>query len=212
MKKLIVSATKEEVNLILEENNFSENPDIKNLYESDENDIFISGIGAPYTIFNLTQLLSTKKYAQVINMGIAGAYNNKINIGDVVAVEQDIFADIGIDNNGQFNTLTEEDISMKSTYPNYNWYKSSIDLPFKKAKGLTVNTVSGSEEKIKKLTTKFNADTESMEGVAVFYICNRLNIPVGQVRAISNYVEPRNKENWEIKKAFRALADAYKTL
>ena len=212
MKTLIVSATKEEINLILQENNFTESQDIKNLYEGNGIDIYVSGIGAPYTIFNLTQLLNKIEYAQVINIGIAGAYNRSINIGDVVAVEQDIFADIGIDNNGEFNTLGEEQISMNNAYPNYNWYKSSIDLPYRKVIGLTVNTVSGSEEKIEKLTSKFNADTESMEGVAVLYVCNRLNIPVAQIRAISNYVEPRNRDNWEITKAFIALAEFYKTL
>ena len=44
-----------------------------------------------------------------------------------------------------------------------------------------------------------------MEGAAVFYACKMNNVPCLQVRAISNYVEPRNKENWQINLAINNL-------
>jgi nucleoside phosphorylase len=94
MKKLIVCATKEEARLIFAEHNFVESKEIKNLFESDRTDFLICGIGAPYTIFNLTQLLNKRQYKLVVNVGIAGAFNRNIKIGDVVAIEQDIFADM----------------------------------------------------------------------------------------------------------------------
>jgi futalosine hydrolase len=46
-----------------------------------------------------------------------------------------------------------------------------------------------------------------MEGAAVYFVCNEMNIPVIQIRAISNYIEPRNKSNWDIKKAIKSLEE-----
>jgi futalosine hydrolase len=44
-----------------------------------------------------------------------------------------------------------------------------------------------------------------MEGAAVLYVAEMLDIPAIQIRSISNYVEPRNRENWKIKEAIENL-------
>lgn len=203
MKKLIVSATELEVNKLLSEKNFIKSTEINNLFETKDIDIFISGIGSAFTIFNLTQLLQNKVYEAVINIGIAGAYTKKLELGELVVVKQDIFADLGIDDNGVFKTLEEEDISKQENL--WKLTEEKLEFPYKKVNAITLNTASGSNERIKLWVEKFNPDIETMEGAAVYFVCNKLNIPTIQIRAISNYVEPRNKENWNIKEALNAL-------
>ena len=44
-----------------------------------------------------------------------------------------------------------------------------------------------------------------MEGAAVFKVCNEFSVPCIQIRAISNNVEKRNKENWNMPLAIRNL-------
>jgi futalosine hydrolase len=44
-----------------------------------------------------------------------------------------------------------------------------------------------------------------MEGAAFFYACEEANVAALQVRAISNYVEKRNKENWNMPLAVKNL-------
>jgi len=44
-----------------------------------------------------------------------------------------------------------------------------------------------------------------MEGAAVLYCCEQLGIPCLQIRSVSNYVEPRNRNNWEIALAISNL-------
>src|SRR5690606_23292382 len=46
---------------------------------------------------------------------------------------------------------------------------------------------------------------ESMEGAAVFYACAQEELPCIQVRAISNYVEQRDKSSWKIDLAITNL-------
>jgi futalosine hydrolase len=63
---------------------------------------------------------------------------------------------------------------------------------------LSVNLASGSLKTIEQRTIKYQADIESMEGASLHYACLTSSIPFVQFRGISNYVEPRNKENWNI--------------
>ena len=71
--------------------------------------------------------------------------------------------------------------------------------------GLTVNTVSGSERTIKLRNEKYHCDIESMEGAAFHYVCLREKVCFAQVRAISNYVTPRDKASWNMKAAITNL-------
>ena len=203
MKKLIVSATKQEVNLLLSKGFFEESKDISGLFTSESLDVLISGIGSVFTCFYLTNLLNKIKYDLVINVGIAGSYNKEIKLSELVLVKQDIFADLGIDDNGVFKTFEEEAVFEQENI--FSATKNIIELPYKKLNAITVNTASGSNEKIEVWKQKFNPDIESMEGAAVFLVCNRLDVPVIQVRAISNYVEPRDKSKWKINEAFLAI-------
>ena len=57
---------------------------------------------------------------------------------------------------------------------------------------------------------KYNPDIETMEGATFFYICSRENIPFLALRAISNRVEPRNKEKWNIQLALDNLSEKLK--
>jgi futalosine hydrolase len=46
-----------------------------------------------------------------------------------------------------------------------------------------------------------------MEGAAVFYACEQEGMPCAQIRAISNYVERRNKASWQVDLALKNLND-----
>jgi futalosine hydrolase len=44
-----------------------------------------------------------------------------------------------------------------------------------------------------------------MEGAAFFYACREAGVPCLQIRAVSNYVEKRNRDNWHIGLAIKNL-------
>ena len=82
-------------------------------------------------------------------------------------------------------------------------FHQQIKLP--KATSITVNKVHGNEKTIKIISEKYNADTENMEGLAFYYVLKLINKPGIEIRAISNYVEKRNKDNWNIKDSIENL-------
>jgi futalosine hydrolase len=68
-----------------------------------------------------------------------------------------------------------------------------------------VNKVHGNEKTIQIIQKKYNADTENMEGLAFYYVLKLLKKPGIEIRSVSNYVEKRNKENWDLKNAILNL-------
>ena len=201
MKTLIVSATYNEVSILI--NKFLLKRETDNFYISKNFNVLITGIGSAFTIYNLTEHLNNYNYNLIINVGIAGTFNKKISIGDIVSVKSDCFADIGIDDNGSFYTL--EEVGLISNKLKIIFASYSITKDMSQVKAITVNTASGSINKINNLVNKFNPDIETMEGASVAFVANNKYIPVIQIRAISNYVEPRNKVNWDINLAINNL-------
>ena len=75
-----------------------------------------------------------------------------------------------------------------------------------KARGITVNKGHGSAASIQTLMAKYpDAQVESMEGAAFFWGALHAGIPFMEIRAISNAVEPRNRDNWNIPLALNNL-------
>ncbi|MFI5451690.1 futalosine hydrolase [Pedobacter sp. UC225_61] len=196
MKLLVVAATKAELGKVFEHFNL---PD-KNFVQQDKFDILITGVGMTATAFALGRHLNSI-YNLVVNVGIAGSFDKNIPLGSLLNINTDTFSELGAENHDEFITIDELGFgnnTFKATY-------QIVDLPI--AKGITVNKVHGNANSIAKIEQKFNPQTESMEGAVVFYGCNTLQIPCAQVRSISNYVEPRNKENWQMGLAIKNLND-----
>jgi len=159
--------------------------------------VLITGVGMVNTAINLTKELIKSDYDLVINMGIAGSFSDDVKTGDVVEVVEDTFSEIGFENGDKFSEFT--DFRIKTSYS----VKSKTNL--RKAKGITINTAHGKEDSITEIVNRINSDIETMEGASVFKVCEELDVSCMQIRAISNNVEIRNKDNWDIDLAIRNL-------
>ncbi len=206
---LIVAATPLEVKPIIPSLNtkFGEITSLSNVSTGNV-DLLVSGIGGVPMAFHLTKALLSRDYAHVINIGIAGSFSKDIGIGEVVVVDSDTFADYGIDDNGLFKNLFQIKLSNPNEKPFdngwLNWSHNeefTFAKEFKRVKAITVETSSGSDDRIANVITQYNPEIETMEGAAVFYSCLQLEIPFICLRGISNYVEPRKIGNWNIEVA-----------
>ena len=167
----------------------------------DDLTLMISGVGCPLTIFHLTRLLTNNSFDRIIQVGVAGSYKPDLEPGTLVEVGRDCFADLGIDDRGRFSSVFDSGLSD----PDHDPFSQGLLInPQQNVTGLqmvraiTVNTAAGSSELIGQRISGFNPDIESMEGAAVFFVGFQFNIPVLQVRSISNFVEPRNRDSWEM--------------
>jgi futalosine hydrolase len=175
--------------------------------------ILITGVGLTHTAYALGRVLGTDEWNLIINAGIAGAINRALSIGEVVQVTQEQFADQGVEEaDGSFTNLHELGLIAPDQPP----YKDGVLVNERSAtyqflkgvKGVSVNKVHGSEPSIKALVANFpEAEIESMEGAAFFYACLHHSASFLEIRSISNYVEARNRDNWNLPLAIKNLND-----
>ncbi|MGN6342380.1 MAG: futalosine hydrolase [Ginsengibacter sp.] len=196
MKVLIVAATEFEIKPLIEAQKTVE--------------ILKTGIGSSATIYHLTKKLLTSHYDLVIQAGIAGMFAGKFTLGAVVAVKEDAFADVGIEEKDELRTLFEYGFLDKNEFPfsdgklvNPSVILEKIPLPA--ATAITVNMVSDNFVHNENFRQKYHADIESMEGAAFHYVCLQQKIRFLQVRSISNVVGERDKSRWAVDSAIRNL-------
>ncbi|MFQ3579417.1 MAG: futalosine hydrolase [Bacteroidales bacterium] len=176
-------------------------------------EFLITGVGTPFTMYRLLSHLQNSKPQLVINIGIAGAYSKDLKIGHVYLVQSDSFADLGIETQDNFIHLsetkmwTEHDIFNKNKIICENSYFEHFSKYYQTINALTFNTCHGNQTSINQLLKNYSADIETMEGAAIAYICKKQKIPYLQIRSISNYVEQRDVNKWNIPLAIENLTN-----
>jgi futalosine hydrolase len=213
LKILIVSATPFEVEPLRQylQENFWPHSNSHFQKEDLEVHLLVAGVGMTLTAFNLASLFAKQNFDLAINAGIAGAFKGRsLEIGDVVNVTSERFADLGVEEaDGSFTDVHELGLVDSNAAPFVDGQlrnPSADGFDFlKKCNGLTVNKVHGFQASIEAVQRKYYADVESMEGAAFFLACLLASVPFLQIRSISNYVETRNREAWDLPAAILSL-------
>ena len=178
----------------------------------------ITGVGMTATAWALAQFLARNQPDLMLNAGIAGALDRSFQLGDVFNIESERFADLGVEQaDGRFTDLFELGLTTPGDAPFTDALLrnpaagQSAFLP--SARGITVNKVHGSQASILAVREKYpDAQVESMEGAAFFYACISAGMPFLEIRSISNYVEPRNRDAWDLPLAINNLNKTLKDL
>ncbi len=211
-KILYVTATRTEADSLNKVSDLINLPDMIGRLELN---LLVTGVGAVATAWAMKQWVTINgKPDLAINGGIAGSYKDEYIPGDVVMPVTDCFGDTGIEDGNNFFTLYEAGLISKDEFPYKDGllhsdvrYSDKMRSLLRQVRAITVNTSTGSEVSKIKLLKKFNPDIETMEGATFFYICCMENIPFLALRAISNRVELRNKDNWKIALALNNLSE-----
>ncbi|MXV49542.1 futalosine hydrolase [Pedobacter sp. HMF7647] len=200
MTILIVAATIEEITPLLSEFKLQAGT---NNCRGNKIGVLITGVGMTATAFALGTEFAGASYDLAINLGIAGSFDQSVELGKVVRVAEDCFAELGAENDATF-------ISIDKLGFGQSVYREKLpaniqDFAPVPVKSITVNKVHGNDQSIEQTLTRLHPQIESMEGAAFFYACDKAGIDCLQVRAISNYVEKRNRDNWKIGLAVKNL-------
>jgi len=173
--------------------------------------IKVTGIGAVATVFHLTRELEKDKPDWILQLGLAGSYHAELAPGSVVVVERERLADLGAEDRDRFVDIFSLGLESPDVFPfEQGWLvnpylKKFRNLTIPAVQGITVQTVSGSAATIARRAALYQPQIETMEGAAFHYVCLHMQVPFLQLRAISNYVEPRDKSKWKITEALASL-------
>lgn len=175
-------------------------------------EILITGVGLLATTFSLTRKLCQNRYDLVIGAGVAGAFDTSIPLGSCVLVTEEQLGDLGAEDHDQFLDVFSLGLQQPNDPPFSNGRLPAphVHLPIHvyalpAVRGLTVQHVSGSAQTIASRKARYGAQVESMEGAALHYVCMQMNVPFLQLRSISNYVTPRDRNAWKMGAAVAAL-------
>lgn len=207
MNCLVVSATVLEIKPFIQHCRTTE----KLNYIDLQLDFLITGVGSINTTYALMKHLQVKKPDVIIMAGIAGAFDQSLKLGDVVAVKQEALADLGVQEKDGYKDVFELKLLAANEFP---FKQKKLTNPFKvlmertklpTVGSVTINQITSSKKTAALYEAKYKAKIENMEGGAFHLVCIKENIPFVQIRSISNYVGERNKQKWKLKEAVQNL-------
>lgn len=173
----------------------------------------ITGIGPVETAVRLASYLATTplSFAGVINIGVGGAYccqPQGAAVLDVCLAEREVLGDLGICYGEAFEPLRGALLEVRDTFDLQSDLLTTAEallqgkgIPYKRGAFVTVNCVSGTRDRGSMLGRQHQAICENMEGAAVARVCQHFDLPLLELRCISNLVEDRNLQNWQLKEA-----------
>jgi futalosine hydrolase len=179
----------------------------------------ITGIGPVEAAVRTTVFLANidTPIRGVINIGVAGAYvhaDQGPQVLDICLADLEILGDFGICSAEAVEPLRGEALDIVDTFT----LESNLlfaaearlaDLGISCRRGtfITVSCVSGSRQRGDLLGLQHQALCENMEGAAVARACLQFGLPLLELRCISNLVEDRNLQQWQLKEACRRCGD-----
>ena len=165
--------------------------------------LVITGVGGVATAYHLSKVLHQNKPDLAIQAGIAGAFDTQLELGEVVIVKRDRFADLGVEEHGEWKDLVDLQLAHENDTPFtegwlVNGNKNLENYGLRTVDAVTVNEITTNQTRIRIFTNKYHAALESMEGAAFHFVCLQENVPFIQLRAISNYIGERDKSKWKM--------------
>jgi futalosine hydrolase len=172
----------------------------------------MSGMGLTNAAHATTVLIEKYAPSHIILFGIGGAYpGSGLKIGDIALAESEVYADLGVLDTKGLRPIDVIGIPLlkkgrKEYFDSFPVDKRLLKqamniMETKSGIFLTVSQVTGTRKKAEELRNRYGAVCENMEGAAVAHICARYDMPMIEVRGISNIVEDRNPRKWRKKTA-----------
>ncbi|WP_321367523.1 futalosine hydrolase [uncultured Desulfuromusa sp.] len=168
------------------------------------------GIGQVNMAIQLTKILNAHSPSAVFLCGCGGCYpDSGLEIGDLALADIEIFGDLGVTTDDKFIPLDHLDIPqdkqltpvIKQSIPLdpelFIWAQQILaDVtcgPF-----VTINCCSGTSDSSINLQQRTGGICENMEGAAAAQVCSEFNVPLLELRGISNPTGTRDPQLWDI--------------
>jgi futalosine hydrolase len=169
-----------------------------------------TGVGPVNAAHGVTSAILQDKPAAVVSCGIAGAYpSSGLQIGDVVCAELEIYGDLGAQSPAGFLDMKALGFPVVSEPTAlFNELPMQVFPTQRRARFVTVSTCTGTDAFAREIEARTRGAVENMEGAAIAHVAHLHQIPVGEIRGISNMVTNRDKSAWRLKDASEAAQQA----
>lgn len=174
-------------------------------------DVLAGGAGPAAAAAAAAFALASAPYGLVVSAGIGGAFTPLTPLGSLVVASDIVAADLGADTPDGFLPITALGFGRDHFAPPPALVRK-VAAAAGAAAGpvLTVSTVTGTAERAGALLAAHpGALAEAMEGFGVAEAAARAEVPVLELRAVSNAVGPRDRDAWRIGDALAALTEAF---
>lgn len=181
----------------------------------------VTGVGTLESGLRLSRYLeqNRREFTMALHFGVAGAYVDRVDgaaaaLLDICIAEKEILGDLGIYFPRRIDELPE-DIAPRKIFSldgnllehgtavldthGFSWHKGNF---------VTVNCASGTRQRGELLCRKYNGLCENMEGAAIARVCLEYDLPLLELRCISNYVVDRDLSGWRLVEAARKAGEA----
>ena len=169
------------------------------------------GVGPVNAAHAVTLAITREKPKAIIVCGIGGAYpSSGLQTGDVVAAAVEIYGDLGAQSPTGFLDMKALGFPVVdgTSSPLFNEMPMQLFPAEQRVNFVTVSMCSGIDADARRLEARTRGAVENMEGAAVAHVAHLHQIPVGEVRGISNIATTRDKSAWKIKEAAEAAQRA----
>ncbi|MBE9913926.1 futalosine hydrolase [Paenibacillus donghaensis] len=188
---------------------------LRGIGDSNLFDVRLAGFGPASAAARTAAELAKSAYSLVISAGIGGGFAGKAEVGSTVIADRIIAADLGAETPDGFLSVDELGFGSSVIVSESNLTQTLINamlaagIAVSRGSILTVTTGTGSAETTAALSARISdAAAEGMEGFGVATAAKLWDLPVLEIRTISNVVGPRDREAWRMKEAFAALEAA----
>ncbi len=180
------------------------------------------GVGKTNVAMHLPAALRANPAARAVLLyGVAGAFPDRhrstpapVRNGALCVVGSDRFGDEGVETPTGFQDLKQLHLGDTGPFPANPRMAQQVAalLGAPIVRGVTVSTCSGTEASSQRMQRRSGADIETMEGAAVAYVCRQLEVPLLQIRAISNWTGDRGRGEWNLGVAIELVQRAVRRL
>jgi len=183
--------------------------------DSDLFNVQLAGFGPASAAARTAAELAKGSYRLVVSAGIGGGFKGRADIGSTVIADRIAAADLGAETPDGFLSVDELGFGSSVIAADSKLVQTLSDamvsagIPASRGTILTVTTGTGSAETTAKLIARYgDPAAEGMEGFGVATAAKLWNLPVLEIRTISNVVGPRDRAAWRLGEAFAALEAA----
>ena len=161
------------------------------------------GVGPVNAAHAATVAILSCRPEAIIVCGIGGAYpSSGLELGEVVCAADEIYGDLGAQSPSGFLDMRALGFAVvPGARPLFNELPMQLFPVPRQARFVTVSTCTGTDSTAREIERRTGGLVENMEGAAVAHVAHLHDVPVGEVRGISNIVTNRDSTTWRLQDA-----------